>query len=552
MPIDRNGTAPRRQSHNLLLAAVAAIGLSGCAGAHFYDPENDKAAAAAKTTSDDLNLVGVIDQERGNLSKLLQSDVALVAALSQTLRDGELQALLEDSTASPLSKRLADATSVRAKELTGSDLPAPGTEVDAKASLCGETDDGRTVPTLPLNAVNAERCAATVFESERHGFIQVMKVPAPVCDPAGAPLALDRKKYTQLAIEAWGPDAGITEQRVDRRLGDLEKKCALRQRAFGWIAGIGGLLGERAKRWRDEKAALATNLTAAKTAKSAYGAALKEYEAARKAADGDASGEAKKKLGENVEKVEKVRKALERLGDANVFGKAEAIDEQIAKIDLILKAAATGPVDAATLEKAGADMRAALILAGALPGVVGQLGTIAALADAPPVNALIFEKNRLLALKLGADRAVERSEARVDLHERRYEATVAELATLAAAHQQLGWATAAKGGPISARDLLNAGPATEKARRLMVAAVATYLTTVSGPQRIAREVDYRLIDVTHAEALDKSETSLRLWQTSIQQPVTALAAYHQSGVRKEDVIEILKGLGLFTIAGRVN
>jgi len=548
MPIDRTGTAPRRQSHNLLLAAIAAIGLSGCAGAHFYDAENDKTAAAAKTASDDLDLVGVIDQERGNLSKLLQSDVALVASLSQTLRDGELQALLEDSTAKPLSTRLADAIRRRANELTGADLPTPGTKVDAKASLCGETDGGRTVPTVLLNAVNAERCAATVVESERHGFSQVMKVPAPVCDPAGAPLVLDRKKYTQLAIDAWGPDAGVTEQRLDRRLGDLEKKCTLQQRAFGWIVGHGSI-GTRAKDWRKEQTTLATKLTAAKTAKSAYGAALKEYEAARDDAGRNPSENAKKKLGESIEKV---RMALKGLGEANVFGKTEAIDEQVAKIDLILKAAATGTVDAATTEKADKDMRAALILAGALPGVVGRLGTVAALADAPPVNALILEKNRLLALKLGADRAVERSKARVDLYERRYEATVAELRTLTAAHQQLVWATAAKGGPISAGDLLNAGPATEKARRLMVAAVATYLTTVSGPQRIAREVDYRLIDVTHAEALDKSETSLRLWQTSIQQPVTALAAYHQSGVRTEDVIEILKGLGLFAIAGRVN
>ncbi|MEQ9330766.1 hypothetical protein [Thalassobaculum sp.] len=533
---DGTGTAPRRPVRRLLLAAAVATGLTGCAGAHFYSPENDKTAAAAKAASDGLNLVATIDQERGNLEKLLQSDIAMTAAFSRTLRDGELQALIEDSAGDPLSRRLQDSIARRMRTLT--------------RGQAGATDDAPS-PKAILDNADAQSSALSGLVSKRSNYTNTLLIPSPACPADGPAVAADAAAVDAVltqARQAWDDHPDVTRDLVAGVHGTYAEACAKYQDAAKALTGlVEGLIGQRAAAWRTRQEELGDAVAKAEAAKLDYKTALDDYLKASKAAGANPSEAAKKQLADGIGKV---RKALGKLADANAFGKAEATGEQIARIDLILKAAATGPLDAETLGKADDETRKAAAVAAMLPSLAGRLSTIAALEAAPPVNALIFEKNRLLALKLGADRAVDRAKARVGLRQRQFEATVAELEILLDADLQRARATA--GGAITTSDLLRPDARPEKARRQMIAAVATYLNSFTGPRRIARELDYRLIDVTHAGALDASETSLRLWQDAVQQPVTVLAAYHESGVRQEDLIEILKAVGLFAIAGSVN
>ncbi len=92
----------------------------------------------------------------------------------------------------------------------------------------------------------------------------------------------------------------------------------------------------------------------------------------------------------------------------------------------------------------------------------------------------------------------------------------------------------------------------EENKELVLRALGKYLLTFTGPKRQIHANEYRLIALEHEGALDYSEASLNIWKAAIVVPVEALLAYHQSGLKPEDIVELLKALGLGGIAVGVN
>jgi hypothetical protein len=90
-----------------------------------------------------------------------------------------------------------------------------------------------------------------------------------------------------------------------------------------------------------------------------------------------------------------------------------------------------------------------------------------------------------------------------------------------------------------------------KQRESLVIALERYLSSFSGPQQAMRELAYREIALTREEAVDKSETSLKIWRATIQTPVDALLAYHESGLKPADLMQLLQAIGLGSIAARI-
>lgn len=304
---------------------------------------------------------------------------------------------------------------------------------------------------------------------------------------------------------------------------------------------------------------------AAEKANEKYLEALKEYNNALKQAKTDASDAAKKEIAGRAKDLQEALNAFEKSG---IFGKQNAAKSQIENIDLILDALVTGEVAEGKLnctdikdeeaQKKCMDKQQALTVVSQLPRFRGRLSAIEALSKQPPVNALLFEKERLMALKENADTQIERSNARIKLLEQKLKsAKDDESKLLKLSQRHLNWAIKANSGrEINTSDLYNKSRSiNESARRHMVIAITTFLTTYTGPQRVMNEIDYRLIDIDHAEALDKSEIALRLWEAAIKHPIIVLAAYHGSGMKREEIakliIEGLKAAGLFTIAGGV-
>lgn len=307
-------------------------------------------------------------------------------------------------------------------------------------------------------------------------------------------------------------------------------------------------------------------------AKKIYENALKEYKEALKQAETDTSEAAKKEITDQARKLQNALNTFEKSG---ILGKQSVAKSQIENIDLILDAFVTGEVADGKLNCSGIkdenieeavkvrtqekclDKQQALTFVAQLPRFRGRLSAIEALSKLPPVNSLLFEKERLMALKENADTQIERSSTRFKLLQQELEFVDNEFKGLNESQRYLNWAIAASSKrEINTSDLYNKSKSiNESARRHMVVALTTYLNIYTGPRRARNEIKYRLIDIDHVQALDISETALRLWEVAIKQPIIVLAAYHGSGMKREEIakliIEGLKAAGLFTIAGGV-
>jgi hypothetical protein len=91
-----------------------------------------------------------------------------------------------------------------------------------------------------------------------------------------------------------------------------------------------------------------------------------------------------------------------------------------------------------------------------------------------------------------------------------------------------------------------------QARAWRLRAVAAYLQTFTEQRRAVHAAEYRLVALQHEAAIDYSETSLKIWSSAIETPIAALYAYHEGGLKPEDIVELLKALGLVGIAVGVN
>ena len=246
-------------------------------------------------------------------------------------------------------------------------------------------------------------------------------------------------------------------------------------------------------------------------------------------------------------KVENVREALNKLPEvAGAFGQKDAAEEQIKGIDTLLVAAAgsSAPEDA--------DSSKAQAIVAQLPSFYERVVEIAAIRKAPSLNSLVLEKRRLHALRTDAEKGIRHMDTKIDLLQAKRDALLAETQLLIDAHQHLEWAKGANQGNAITYENLKDSKVSEDARRHTIMGIALYLGTFTGPRRVVHETEYRLIDLKHQAAVDRSETALVLWQTAIAQPTRSLSAYYAGGLKSEHFIELLKALGLGAIAVGVN
>lgn len=82
--------------------------------------------------------------------------------------------------------------------------------------------------------------------------------------------------------------------------------------------------------------------------------------------------------------------------------------------------------------------------------------------------------------------------------------------------------------------------------------VFKYAESISVDKLHEEEAEVALIGLDHDEALDASEYALLLWKHTIASPLEQLLAYHASGLKSQDVADLVQAASLIGIAVGVN
>lgn len=527
--------------------------LTGCAGIHLYNPDNDATASLVKKTSDEINFKAIIEAERKNQAKLLDHELEIVAQAALTGRNTTLRALLEDSKlqgtpeTESLSKKQERMINDRLFELTGH---------KNTVLLTCHTD---TVPVPFTVCINEFYDTLENLSKAVERFSESLSTSAPECRiGVDAKFVVDNKMIDKYEAAAKSIKSNAD---VGRLLQSFKERCEKHQKAWKELAKIGGIFSVIALEESKGNEELEKQEKAKGDAKEAYDKALKEYKEALEQTETDVSDVTKTKINN---KADELKKALGTLSQTGILGKQSAAKLQIDNINLLLDVLAKDKLDEGKLncsevkpeeKEKCLKTKEALTVVAQLPSFAGRFVGIEALTALPPINALLFEKERLMTLKEDAEKQIDRTKSIIALLQQKRAAALDEIESLMMSQQHINWARQANGNnEIKLSDLYQRS-INEPARRHMVIAMTRFLNASTGSQRLIHEIKYRLLDIEHGQALDASETALRLWEVAIKQPVNALAAYHGSGMKREELaklmIEALKAAGLFTIAGGV-
>lgn len=538
---------------SLGLACMALlIGLTGCAnndfrGLRLHNPSLAEKASAVEEAVDKVDLKAQFQAERVNQEKMLARELSVVEEFSAAMRDTTIRALLErrpdeNNKNEALSSKVRRQIGKRLKDLTGDE----------------DIDDVKKVTALLKyrhSAIEEE------LQPSRREFIFILKLQPPVFDQNSDKYVrlstADRNEIIKTLITA---NPNETEADIEESLTDLlgayENACvkivALNKNLGVISGGANALLIAAGKEYTDtllHQSALKAKLAAGK---AEYLAAVEAVRKAQENLAKDPSADAEESL---RKRIDAVRKALQVLPEvAGVFGRKEAVEKQIASIDVLLAAAGT-PDDTESENQADEltpSKVKALAVVAQLPSFYGHAVEIATLRNTTSVNALILEKNRLQALRSKTNNEIKRGNKKIKLLRLKTATLEDEANQLLSALQHLDWAESENNNnPITFEDLMSK-EISEDARRHNIMGTALYLATFTGHQRTVHEVEYRLIDLRHQAALDRSETALVLWQSAITLPIKSMVAYHNGGIKPDQIIELLKALGLGAIAVGVN
>ncbi len=517
---------------------VSTLVLTGCSGAHLYNAEKDEAVGAALAASNELSLQSVVTQTRQNQAKLLNHELAVVADFAKTRRDVEMQQLLLDPVRS------------------GAD---GGNRCNNLPSLSGRLDNcigkrldavfGTQDTLLITNAANEIRGARENLRGAALDFRLTLGVSPPACTHASY-RQMEEDAYLKALTKRARLDAALSEtgrrKLVDFNVTSFRGKCLELLNAQMQVAKeskdkslvkLAAFALEAAKEEQQDQVDAYQRLSTDLDKEiAALGKALKP-------GDGEDEETHREGLNRTLEEIKRITDAIKKIP----HGEEQQTTDRIAKIDAFLQAAATGNTE-------GDAPSNAEIIAAQIPGIVSRVDTIRDLSKQPPVFSLVLQKELLQIQKRKAQRGLQRQSAKIALLEKRFHGTVQEGLDLVSARQLLTEALALNGKqPIETAFLYQAGDGDaeeeeDRMRALLLQSLATYLSTFEGPRRQVHEDAYRLIDIDHASALDGSLAALETWEVSVKQPVAALAAYHATGLKTENLVELLKAVGLFAIA----
>lgn len=523
---------------------------AGCSGAHLYDAGKDRTAAAARTALEAAAPADALADAHANLTVLLEAELEAVRTNRRQLFDLNLLRLAADANR-PVARLARD---------SGQRLAALGFEEAAAARAF-------------LAAGGAGDVSDTAMRDAQARARSLGGPDFPACRAARAlPDALPA---------GWQAGLASAQQRaVELEYASYRRRCAEARDDAGLPAGA--LKRARANLLGAERALASLRRTVAEGRRAAADQ-RKTVDAARSAGEaGDAAGRARAAAADAGERLDQGRSAARQLGLEH------PVLEQIDAVQTVLRAVADGSLTRAT-QPAGR-LRAAAGIAAEVPGLAQDMAELRARARAPSVANLLVALNHLKIQVAHDEARLLLAERRVELRRRQYRARLDELRHTLAVHDQLcsyavqatgaghpgaacdgftvALAAQPAGAPASVRCALDDAPldpcplarsfregfesADPPAERRALFLAVRALAGAHDARTAAIEADYRLIHLTHQEALAGNRMALQAYENLVAVPVGEIAEYHAAGIRPAEIGSLLvQALGFTAVTAGI-
>lgn len=541
MPNDRR----RGLRINLPLLVLTIAMLWGCGGFRLYDESRAKQATGIKDRYAKADVLGTLEVEKKNLENLLAEELKVVRD-NQTLRvDYALLRIADDAT--PMGDTYVKKALSRISELGFASIKDLRQAREAAIDLA--------VGNQELQGL-ARRIRA------------LAKTAPPPCEP-GVPLpaTIDLSQVAEGLRET-------VQGQYDRYRNHCNALAATKH---------SGLIQEAKADWMRARADAAMLDQSAQEAQKLVKDRTKAYEDAL--AEQQKAANAGEELKTRLQRLaDAARKALEKAKDvAKAVGDRESATKHVDALVTILTAAAGG-----TVTTDDPNVKKAANVAKEIPSLAGDMKALLEQRKAPSVSNLLIEMRHQTLLLDHVKQLRIFAQERTDILKARYDAlqeearlwlrfsdAVCSYAALKAGQPFPGAAcddfivTASAPATASAprtattckiaRDLAPCpldkpwnenirDRSSDVATREIYKALAAYLQVLA-MQGTEHESAFRLIDVTHREALAGRASSLKAWDNLVAVPVSQLDAYYQAGLKPAEIADLLvKALGFGAIA----
>lgn len=513
-----HGLTVRTRCRITFVLMVAVILVAGC-GIHLHRPQDAQAARTAATAFKDAKLTDALKAEFDAAEEMLNDEIAAIRRQSNARRDRLISATIGGTTPEHSWGRIVDYADRRLEALLGRQ-PAGG-------DWPGLTD-WITARENTYQRFDTVRQAYLVYEQQR------MRTPtAPRIARIGARLSKNEESALKEPIKT---AYGLYIKALDKY--DDETKTANKPPSGN------GIVGATATARDDQEKKLREASTAAKKAKDDLELVKKEREnkIAEASAPGKKADEISKALKEAADKTDAARRILQGLldpaSDRGLTGAQEkitAIEEIRQQIAELLSVAA----DALAGKKPPPGDSEKIKLLASLTAIRAGIDG----AAYPRVSDLILESERL---RIELDRLrglIALEEERKTLFDLQLTALSREIVALRRAKQRTE-----KARPWGVLALER-----EASKQEAAADALAYLAESWSVGRTpAEEIDFLIFGIDHRAALENSSAAFAQWTNLIGVPLSQLVAYHESGIRSEDLANLINAAGLSAIAAGVH
>ncbi|HEY5871282.1 MAG TPA: hypothetical protein VI542_37885 [Candidatus Tectomicrobia bacterium] len=504
------------RSHITYVLMVAVMFITGC-GLHLHRPEDAQLARTASTAFKDAKLTDALKAEFDAAGEMLNDEIAVIRRQSNARRDRLISAIIGGQTSKHSWERIVDYANRRLDELLGPQ-PAGGDWPDLTKWIAARENTYQRFDTV--------RQAYRVYE-------QLRTPTDPRITRIGARLSKSDESGLKEPIKT-------SYEAYTKALTEYDTKT----KEANTPPSLNGIVGATATARDDQERKLRDASEAAQKAKDALESVKKERE--KKIAEASAPGKqadeiskALKKVADNTNAAKGLLQGLlDTASDRGLTGvqeKSTAIEEirkQLAELLSVTADAVAGK------EPSPGESEQIKLLASLTAIRVGVDG-----AKYPRVSDLILESERL---RIELDRLrdlIALEEERKTLLDLQLTALSREITGLRRAKER-----AEKARPWSVLALEK-----EVSKKEAAADALAYLAESWSIGRTpAEEIDFLIFGIDHRAALENSSAAFAQWTNLIGVPLSQLVAYHESGIRSEDLANLINAAGLSAIAAGVH
>lgn len=514
--LSSQGEAVRTRCRITFVLMIAVIFVTGC-GIHLHRPQDAQLARNASAAFKDAKLTEALKGEFDAAAEMLKDEVAAIRRQSNARRDRLLSAIIGGQNDVESWGRIVDYADRRLEELLGpkEDANWPG-----------------------LNDwIKARKDTYERFDTVREGYL-VYEGLRKSTDPRIPRIGVRLSEKEESALTEAAKDA---YRHYKEQLAEYDKAA---KRANTPPSGK-GIVGSIAESLDNQEKNLREASEAAKKVKADLERLKKEREnkIAEAKAPGKKGDEISKALKEAADKTNAAKKILQGLLDAAAKRGLTGVQEKITAFEEIREQIsdllpATADAVAGKKPEPGDSEKIKLL---------ASLTAIRAAVDGaayPRVSDLILESERL---RIELDRLrglIALEEERKALLDHQLTALSREIVALSRAKARVISEVKVPRGVLALEnDAIN--------QELAADALACIAESWSVGRTPAEEIDFLIFGIDHRVALENSSAAFAQWSNLIGVPLSQLVAYHESGIKPEDLANLINAAGLSAIAARV-